>query len=179
MKIEIIKKYEAGMQLSMLAKEYDQNPSTIGMILKQNEVIRAASAKCMTVFSSKRSQVHDEMERQLPVWIKDKEMAGDTITEAIISQKDSAIFDDLVYAQAEADTGEETSKQEPSAFKSSRGWFEKFKRRSGIHSVVRHGEAASSDTKAAGAFIKTFDKLTVQEGYSPQQVFTCDKTGIF
>ncbi|XP_068205440.1 tigger transposable element-derived protein 1-like [Palaemon carinicauda] len=155
-KIEIIKKCKAGMQLSVLAKEYGRNPSTTGTFLKQKEAIKTETpSKGVTVFSSKRSPVHDEMERLLLVWIKDIEMAGDTITEVIICQKSSAIFSDLGHAQAEANAGEGTSKQELPEVKASCGWFEKFKRRSGIHSVVRHGEAASSDTKATEAFVKT------------------------
>ncbi|XP_068235701.1 putative CENPB DNA-binding domain-containing protein 1 [Palaemon carinicauda] len=120
MKMEIIKKYEAGMRLSVLAKEYGRNPSTIGTTLK--EAIKAAThSKGVTVFSNKRSHLYDEMERLLLVWIKDKEMAGDIITEAIICQKASAIFNDLVRAQADADAGEGTSKQEPPEFKASHG----------------------------------------------------------
>ena len=53
----------------------------IGTILKQKEAIKAATpSKGMTVLSSKRSHVHDEMERLLLLWIKEKELAGDTIT---------------------------------------------------------------------------------------------------
>ncbi|XP_068206322.1 putative CENPB DNA-binding domain-containing protein 1 [Palaemon carinicauda] len=93
MKKEIIKKYKAGMRLSVLVKEYDRNPFTIGTILKQKEAIKATTpSNDVSIFSSKRSHVYDEMERLLLVWIKDKEMAGDTITEAIICQKASAIF---------------------------------------------------------------------------------------
>ena len=36
--------------------------------------------------------------------------------------------------------------------------------RSGIHSVVRHGEAGSWDPKAMGAFTTRFQKLMVSEG---------------
>ena len=118
------------------------------------------------------------MERLLLVWIKDKEIAGDTITETVICQKASAIFNDL-RAQAEDDGGEGTSQQTTPEFKASHGWFTKFKRRSGIHSVVRHGEAASADEKAAGEFVKKFDELTVVEGYSAHQVFNVDETGLF
>ncbi|XP_064109958.1 tigger transposable element-derived protein 1-like [Macrobrachium nipponense] len=114
------------------------------------------------------------MERLLLVWIKDKEITGDTITETAICQNASAIFGDLI-AQA---TGEGTSTPTPD-FKASHGWFDKFRKWTGIHSVLRHGEAASSDTKAAEAFIKTFDEMTIKEGYSSQQVFNCDETGLF
>ncbi|XP_039608453.1 tigger transposable element-derived protein 1-like isoform X1 [Polypterus senegalus] len=64
-------------------------------------------------------------------------------------------------------------------FKASRGWFENFRKRSGIHSVVRHGEAASSNAEAAKEFVKIFTKLVEDEGYVPQQVFSCDETGLF
>ncbi|XP_068212569.1 putative CENPB DNA-binding domain-containing protein 1 [Palaemon carinicauda] len=111
MKMEKIKKYEAGMSLSVLTKEYGRNRSAIGTILKQKEAIKGATpSKGMNVFSNKRSHVYDEMKRLLLVWIKDKEMAGDTIIEEIICPKTRAIFGDLVHAQAEADAGEGTSK---------------------------------------------------------------------
>ena len=45
-------------------------------------------------------------------------------------------------------------------FKACRGWFDNFKKRTGIHSVVRHAEAASLDVKAAEDFVKTFLDLT-------------------
>ncbi|XP_064120723.1 hypoxia up-regulated protein 1-like [Macrobrachium nipponense] len=91
-----------------------------------------------------------------------------------ICHKASTIFDDLI-AQAEDDGGEGTSVATPDV-KASRGWFDKFHKRTGIHSVVRHGEAASSDTKAAEAFSKTFDEMVIKEGYSSRQVFNCDET---
>ena len=49
----------------------------------------------------------------------------------------------------------------------------------GIHSVLRHGEAASSDAKAAEAFAAEFQKLMLSEFYLPQKVFNCDETGFF
>lgn len=36
-----------------------------------------------------------------------------------------------------------TSSEDENAFKASRGWFEKFKKGTGIHSVVRHGNSAA------------------------------------
>ena len=111
-KQEIIEKYERGMRLSDLAKEYGRNPSTIGTILKQKEVLKATTpSKGLSVISKKRSAVNDEMERLLLIWIKEKEIAGDTVTETIICEKATAIFNDLV--RRDADTGEGTSAQEP------------------------------------------------------------------
>lgn len=39
------------------------------------------------------------------------------------------------------------------------GGFEKFCKRRGIHSVVRHGEAVSSDKAVAKAFVKEFTEF--------------------
>ncbi|XP_068209128.1 tigger transposable element-derived protein 1-like [Palaemon carinicauda] len=69
--------------------------------------------------------------------------------------------------------------QTPQEFKVSHGWFDHFRKGTGIHSVVRHGETASSDKKAAEEFLKKFEKVISRDGYIPRQVFNCDETGPF
>ncbi|XP_068247992.1 tigger transposable element-derived protein 1-like [Palaemon carinicauda] len=64
-------------------------------------------------------------------------------------------------------------------FKASRGWLDNFKKRPGIRSVVEHGEAASSDAKAAADFVTAFASVFAQHGFIPQQVFNCVETGLF
>ena len=66
---------------------------------------------------------------------------------------------------------------ESGSLKATRGWFNKFKR--GIHSVVRHGEAANSNNVAAADFVTEFQEYVEAEGFVPQQVFNCDETGLF
>ena len=58
-------------------------------------------------------------------------------------------------------------------------WFEQFRKRSGIHSVLRHGAAASSNMKDSEKFEKEFSDLINAEGFVPQQVFNGDETGLF
>lgn len=65
------------------------------------------------------------------------------------------------------------------SFKASQAWFESFKKRTGIYFIVRQGEAASADMKAAEDYLKTFAVITAAQRYIPQQVFNCDKTGLF
>ncbi|KAH0619145.1 hypothetical protein JD844_018846 [Phrynosoma platyrhinos] len=96
-KQEIIEKYERGMRLVDIAKEYGRNPSTISAILKHKEALKAVTpSKGISVLSKRRSAVNDEMERLLLLWIKGKEIAGDAVTETAISEKAMAIFNDLV-----------------------------------------------------------------------------------
>ncbi|KAL4009339.1 hypothetical protein ACER0C_003191 [Sarotherodon galilaeus] len=185
-KREIIDKYERGVKLSAIAREYGRNPSTIGTIIKQKEVIKAGKPSMgTTIMSKRRTPIHDEMERLLLLWIKDKEKTGNTLTETIICEKASSIYNDLVSNKAASDeqpTASTSSQEAPLTspeFRASHGWFYRFKKRTGNHSVVRHGEAASSDHKAAEEFVKKFEELINQEGYIPQQVFNCDETGLF
>ncbi|KAM3936799.1 tigger transposable element-derived protein 1-like [Leptodactylus fuscus] len=173
MKQELIKLHEKGTRVIELAQMYERSTSTICTILKQKDIIKSAKpAKGTTVLSQLRTSVHEEMERLLLIWIKEKELAGDTVTEAIISAKARAIFSDLKNNQP-------SSSEDQNEFKGSHGWFEKFQKRTGIHSVVRHGEASSADTKPAEKFITHFAKLVEEEGYVSQQIFNCDETGLF
>ena len=63
--------------------------------------------------------------------------------------------------------------------KASRGWFKKIQHRSGIHSVVRHGEAASSNKEAAKKYVGEFCDIVNTGGYLPQQVLNCDELAYF
>ncbi|UYV68794.1 GREM2 [Cordylochernes scorpioides] len=74
------------------------------------------------------------MEKLLMVWVTEKQLQGDTLTQTIICEKARAIYGDLLK-QTPKTSIDEASEE---SFKASRGWFENFKKRSGIHSVVRH-----------------------------------------
>ncbi|GLV40841.1 hypothetical protein CBL_10016 [Carabus blaptoides fortunei] len=54
--------------------------------------------------------------------------------------------------------------QESAVFKASHGWFDNFKKRPGIHCVVRHGKGANADKDAAKDFVKEFGKFVETEG---------------
>ncbi|XP_014308512.2 uncharacterized protein LOC106696566 [Myotis lucifugus] len=102
------------------------------------------------------------MEKLLMVWLTEKQLTGDTVTKAIICEKAGAIYADLL--QQTPGTSMDEASGEP--FKASRGWFENFKKRTGIHSVVRHGEAASTDIKEGDInelIEEHSEELTMQE----------------
>ncbi|XP_028665299.1 tigger transposable element-derived protein 1-like [Erpetoichthys calabaricus] len=143
LKKEIIAKYERGMRVSDIAREYDKSKSTISTILKKKEQLKEAN------------------------------LEGASISEAFISEKALQIYEDLKKKTPE------TSALSDFVFKASRGWFEKSKHRTGIHSVIRHGEAARSDKAGAEKFILEFKKIIEEESYVPQQVFNADETGLF
>ncbi|UYV84264.1 hypothetical protein LAZ67_X001696 [Cordylochernes scorpioides] len=159
-----------------IARFYKKSTSTICTILKKKKELRELdAAKGVTRLSKQRPRLLEEVEKLILVWINEKQLAGDTITQNLICEKAKALYAELgskipctsIENEVHAD------------FKASKGWFENFKRRSGIHSVTRHGEGASSDAKAAETFTAEFEKLVVTECYLPQQVFNCDETGLF
>ncbi|XP_014786618.1 tigger transposable element-derived protein 1-like, partial [Octopus bimaculoides] len=86
-----------------------------------------------------------------------------------------ALYGDLLKQNPGTST-EETSVD---AFKTNSGWFDNFKKWTGVHSIVWYREAASSDTKAAEDFMREFCQLIAAEGYIAQQVFNCDEAGHF
>ncbi|KAJ7303223.1 hypothetical protein JRQ81_012159 [Phrynocephalus forsythii] len=174
LKKEIIEKYERGMRVAEIARQYKKSTSTICSILKKKEEIRKLDlAKGVTRMSKQRPRVLEDVEKLLLVWINEKQLAGDMVTENLICEKAKALYTDLLSRLPA------TSSDNEEGFKASRGWLENFKRRSGVRSVVKHREAASLDAKAAEAFAAEFQKLVVSEGYLPEQVFSCDETGLF
>jgi len=76
-KREIIEKHERGVRVSDLAKQYERTTSTICTILKQKDAIKSVThAKGVTVISNRRTNTHEEMERLLLLWVKEKQLAG-------------------------------------------------------------------------------------------------------
>lgn len=169
-KKEIIDKYEKGARITDLAAEYCMAKSTVATILKNKEAIKGADVAMGVKKQLKRPAAVEEMEKLLMVWINERQMAGDSMSEGIICAKARQLYGDLI-----CDTTSDSSED----FKASKGWFGNFKKRTGIHSVVRHGEAASADKVAAEKFVPEFKKFVDKERLSPQQVFNCDETGLF
>jgi len=172
-KREIIAKHENGVRVSDLATQFGMAKSTICPILKNRETIKKADvARGVTVITKQRSRTIEEVEKLLPIWINDNMLDGNSVSEGMICEKAKRLHEDLVkkYPGTSGDAD---------VFKASRGWFEKFKKISGIHSVVRHGEAASANQKAAEEFVQDFSDCVKANGFIPQQVFNCDETGLF
>ncbi|XP_070275247.1 putative CENPB DNA-binding domain-containing protein 1 [Myotis yumanensis] len=144
LKKKIIEKHDQGVHVIDLAKQYKPSTSTICTILKQKESIQATTpAKGFKITSKQQTSIHENMEKLLMVWLMEKQLAGDTVTKAIICEKAQAIYADLLQQTPGTSMDEASGKP----CKASQGRFENFKKRTGIHSVVRHGEAANADIK--------------------------------
>ncbi|XP_013007869.1 tigger transposable element-derived protein 1-like isoform X2 [Cavia porcellus] len=173
LKKEIVEKHEHGIRVTDLALEYKMAKSTISTILKNRDAIKGANvAKGVTTLTKQRTQVLEEVEKLLLVWLNEKQLAGDSVSEAMICEKARKLHSDLL--QEKPSTSATTDK-----FKASRGWFDKFRKRSGILRVTRHDEASSSGKVVAGAYKKEFSEFVKAEGYVAQHVFNCNETRLF
>ncbi|XP_068221067.1 putative CENPB DNA-binding domain-containing protein 1 [Palaemon carinicauda] len=162
-KRESIEKYESGVQVSELAHHYQRSLLTICTILKQKDAINSTKPlKSLAILSKLRSDVNDEMERLLLLWIKEQQLVGDSVTEAIICEKASAIYEDLKQREA-GESGETSTPVE--TFKGSCGWFDNFKKQTSIHLFVKHEKVASSDVKASEEYVERCASLVAEEGY--------------
>ena len=138
--------------------------STISTILKNREAIKAADVvKGVKSLTSKRLPAVEEAEKLLIVRINEKQLAGDSVSEKAR----------LLYSDITRDTPGSSAEE----FKASKGWFDNSKKRTGIHNVVRHEEAASSNEDAAEKFVEKFKDFVDREEFIPEQVFNCDETG--
>ena len=161
MKKEIITKHENGVRVSDLAAEYSMAKSTICTVIKNKQVIKVADdAKGVTVISKQRPPILEEVEKLVLVCVNDVQLRGDNISESFICEKALEIYDDVV--KKNPGTSDDTIE-----FKTSRGWFEKFKNRSKMHNVIRHGKVASSNKEAAEKFVVEFNDIIKKEDYLP------------
>ena len=88
LKKELITKWEKGTRVSDLTVQYGMAKSTISAIIKNREAIKAADvAKGVKSLTSKRVPAVEEMEKLLMVWINEKQLAGESVSEAIICKK--------------------------------------------------------------------------------------------
>lgn len=171
-KKEIIAKHLEGVKVMQLARIYETSHSTISTILAMKEELMVAKVAKGTSRLNVRGVLFEEMENLLLIWIKKREMVGDTISQSAICQKAKQIYQDLKNKTPGS------SSEVNDDFKASRGWFDNFKKRTGIHSVVRYREADSADKAAAKKFVNSFARIIGGE-YLSQQVFNCNETGLF
>jgi hypothetical protein len=86
-KKEIIRKHEQGMQVATIARFYKKSTSTISTVLKKKEELWGlVVAKGVMRVSKQRPLILEDVEKLLLVWINEKQLAGDTVTDNLSQQ---------------------------------------------------------------------------------------------
>ena len=72
-----------------------------------------------------------------------------------------------------------TSNQEnKNEFSASGGWFSKYIERHNFHNLKTKGQIATADSKAAQDYPPKILKVIQEAGYTPDQVFNADESGL-
>lgn len=172
-KNKIINDFEHGLNIASLAKKYNYSYATIANICKRDsQKIKDTATKNITGIDAStkiRPVIMTKMESLLYIWIEDCNQKGLPLGMQNIILKSIDIYGSLKL------------KLDPNnkhTFNASRGWFDKFKKRYKLHSLILNGESASADTSQADNFVRNFSK-DVEGKYTLDQIINVDETGLF
>ncbi|XP_053546944.1 tigger transposable element-derived protein 1-like [Bombina bombina] len=174
MKLKIIRLYDEGVIQAEIGRKLGFTRTTINTVMKNREKIVAevkSATPVNTTTIRKRDSIVADMERLLILWIENQTTRHVPVNQAIIQSKALNLFNDLKAKKGEAAKDAE--------FFASRGWFDRFKKRSNLHNIKVQGEAAAADTEAAESYPSEFAKIIEDGGYSMDQMFNVDETGLF
>ncbi|XP_053555977.1 tigger transposable element-derived protein 1-like [Bombina bombina] len=174
MKLKIIRLYDEGVIQAEIGRKLGFTRTTINTVMKNREKIVAevkSATPVNTTTIQKRDSIVADMERLLILWIENQTTRHVPVNQAIIQSKALSLFNDLKTKKGEAAKDAE--------FVASRGWFDRFKKRSNLHNIKVQGEAAAADTEAAESYPSEFAKIIEDGGYSMDQIFNVDETGLF
>ena len=126
------------------------------------------------------------MEKALMIWIEDNTQKRMPLDGNVIRYKAVKIFNHLKETRpapalpSQPSTSQQSFEQQTPIreFSGSKGWFENFKKRFSLHNVKLQGETASADEAAAKVFPKELAKIIEEHGYTADQVFNADETGL-
>ncbi|UYV79757.1 hypothetical protein LAZ67_18000572 [Cordylochernes scorpioides] len=93
---------------------YGRNTSMICSVLKRKESIKSVTpAKGLMIISKLRTSLHENMEKLLMVWVTEKQLQGDTLTQTIICEKAKAIYGDLLKQTPQTSIDEASEDMQP------------------------------------------------------------------
>ncbi|MEE6465110.1 hypothetical protein FKM82_006454 [Ascaphus truei] len=173
-KLEIIKLSEQGMCNAEIGRKLHLPRQTVSTIVhgKEKVLMEIKSATPVnTKVIRKRDNLIADMEKVLVVWIENQTSHNVPLCRAIIQAKALSLFNNM-----KADRGDVAA---DNTFEASRGWFNRFKARSQLHNISVQGEAASADTEAAQSYPRELAKVIEEGGYTKQQIFSVDETGLY
>uniref|UniRef100_S4RNI2 HTH CENPB-type domain-containing protein n=1 Tax=Petromyzon marinus TaxID=7757 RepID=S4RNI2_PETMA len=161
-KLEILRRAEAGEGPAALGRAFNLGESTIRAINKNSAKIRSSVMHSTPLSAKKTTRVRnpllEKMEKMLVVWVEDQYQKKIHISSSATRAKAMELYERLQQ--------EEGGSQE--SFLASKGWFDKFINRQNLHSIKVTGESASADREAAAKFPEELHAITVNRSLNPR-----------
>ncbi|XP_053556272.1 jerky protein homolog [Bombina bombina] len=168
-KLEIIKKLESGVSVSVLMETYDIGKSTIYDIKNaKNKILQFTASSEPYNKIAERKSLHkpklENLDKVLHEWFLIKRSEGMAISGPMLITKAKS-FKEQMNIDSECNF--------------SSGWLRNFKMRHGIRQLNVVGERQSADTHAAADYSATFEKIVIDYDLTPDQIYNADETGVF
>ena len=175
-KLDIIHRHERGEKTNSIARHHGLAPSTVSTIFKAADSIKKAGETVSSLQVKRTTRTRDpaldKMETLLEMWISDQVRRRMPVSTSLITAKALSLWEDIQSKLTE----EEKAK---TPFGASKGWFDRFRKRAGLHNIQTTGESASADRPAADAFVSALQHHVSRGGYSSKQVINLDETGLY
>ena len=167
-KLKILNRLEKGESGSLLASEFNVGKSTISDIKRNRENILQFASKLDSEDGSKKRKTMREandssLEQAVHMWFVQRHSKGEPISGPLLCEKALELNKKLGGS---------------SDFKASTGWLKNFKSRHGIRELQIEGESLSGDVEAASEMKQKFLDVVKNEGYSRDDVYNADETGL-
>lgn len=170
-KLMIIEKVESGTRYEDIEEEFDIQKPFLSKIMAQKNQLRA-TAKHFTD-SGMASKIHCTkamkfgkfplLDKALHCWILQQREEGIPVVGDVIASQ-AKVFHKALYPDSRDE------------FKASMGFLNRFKSRCQLKTKKINGEMMAADEQAAMEYAHNYEKLV--EGYSDDQVFNADETGL-
>uniref|UniRef100_A0A3P8V795 Uncharacterized LOC103391887 n=1 Tax=Cynoglossus semilaevis TaxID=244447 RepID=A0A3P8V795_CYNSE len=174
-KLDIITRSEKGETPTNIGRVLGLSRTTVSTIICDKkrilEHVKGSPPMKSTVITKQRSGLIVEMERLLMLWLEDQRQRRIPVTLVLIQEKAKSLFETLKREKGEGSKSEK--------FGASKGWFMRFKARANLHHLKVQGKAASGYEKAPSDLPSTLAGIFKDGGYSAEQVFNVDETGLF
>ena len=174
MKVEIIERKKRGEGNSAIGRAMGGlAESTVRTIWANREKIDKMRKCYGAAALDNRSRAHDPamvvMERYLCEFIRRNVEAGVNIEGRLLREKAKSYY---------ATACLRTKVRHNENFRASKGWLQKFFKRKNLKNLKLTGERATADEVAASQFPALLKTLIEEGGYTPDQIYNCDESGL-
>ena len=166
-RLDILKKLEAGENIKDLAREYNVTDRTIRRIRQNASSIRQfAEKECKLQRKRMRSSTSADLDKDLYSWVLQRRSAGGRVTDSILIEK--------AKAMQEESGG-------PSNFIPCRGWLWRFKKNYNLSQANIFSESERGDTNESSArqFIQQLPRIQEELEIGDDNLYNMDETSLF
>ena len=172
-KVKLCDRLDNGESAASVGRSLGINESTVRYIRKNAAKIRSAYANPLFTKGTKslKTAAHEKMEAALLLWVQKQRKRLVPLSGAVIREQAQILQEKIVEEEGEG------SASKP--FHASSGWLHNFIKRHGLKNICMTGEAADADLPGAEAAKEELRRVIEEGGYTPDQVFNADETGLY